>query len=198
MRAEPNKTGGTEGQWTQRIQRGRHSCRDAHGQARVSGGGCAQPSGIKMACGIGQTIVPELFQSSEICSFGFRSVTRRRHISCRPLGDSTAEDTGRKQRKQGARKAKEQADQCAQTEKCRSSRRIFYHFNQGGILGRMFLRNRYVAAFGRRATDALSQETSGCRKPSFIEVRPDLVKPFLKRDRLNGGRSCERSKRTGW
>jgi hypothetical protein len=29
--------------------------------------------------------------------------------------------------------------------------------------------------------DALFQETQGCRKTPFIDVWPDLVKPFLKR-----------------
>ena len=44
-------------------------------------------------------------------------------------------------------------------------------------------RDAVVTAFARRSVDALFQETSRCRKTAFIDIWPDLVKPFLKRAR---------------
>ena len=74
LRAETDKTGGAKSEWTQRIQRGRRSRRDTCRQARMLRGGSTQPSRIKAASGICQTIARVLLQSPEIFSLSLGPV----------------------------------------------------------------------------------------------------------------------------
>jgi hypothetical protein len=58
---------------------------------------------------------------------------------------------------------------------------FFFIFNQVKFCEVMFSEklDTAAAAFTRRCVDALFQETSRCRKTPFIDIWPDLVKPFF-------------------
>jgi hypothetical protein len=130
LRTERDKTRRAEGQWTPWIEHCRHACGDAHGQTRMLGCSCTQPARIKTACGICQTIIPQSFQASKIGSFGFGSVTGRRHIARRLLGVLVAENAGRKKRKQRTRKAKNRPINARRLKNAARGEEFFVIFNQ--------------------------------------------------------------------